>query len=273
MSDLGAKLRQAREAKGLTLDDLFEQTKIQVRLLKALEEEEYHLFPGEVYARGALRNYAETVGLDYKEVLALYQGAQAAEEKAEPLAPQEKEKEKRETLQVIRPRRKPSRRRKPFLTFLLVLAILVSLVYLADLLLDSRDPGPVPDDPVTQDPFPDPEPDPDEPGEDPEPEPEPVITLEKPNPNREEYRLLGAETLELELSFRADCWLGVFIGDDRVSAGTYRRGQTFTYSSDRDLRVRLGNPGGVQSFLVNGQPINVRSTDRPYSITISLVKP
>ena len=43
MSELGNRLREAREEKGLTLDDLEEMTKIQKRYLKGIEEGNYDL--------------------------------------------------------------------------------------------------------------------------------------------------------------------------------------------------------------------------------------
>lgn len=64
MSELGNRLREAREEKGLTLDDLEEMTKIQKRYLKGIEEGNYDLIPGKFYVRAFIKQYAETVGLD-----------------------------------------------------------------------------------------------------------------------------------------------------------------------------------------------------------------
>ncbi len=70
MGELGDRLRQAREAKGLTLEEVEEATKIRRRFLRALEEEDYTQLPGEVFIRGFLRNYALALGLDPEEILA-----------------------------------------------------------------------------------------------------------------------------------------------------------------------------------------------------------
>jgi transcriptional regulator with XRE-family HTH domain len=58
------KLRAAREAKGLDLYRAERDTKIRVRFLSALENGDYAELPGDVYARGFLRNYATYLGLD-----------------------------------------------------------------------------------------------------------------------------------------------------------------------------------------------------------------
>lgn len=71
MGELGDRLRQAREAKGLSLEQLEEITRIRRRYLQALEEEDLGQLPGQVFVRGFLRNYAVAVGLDPQEILAI----------------------------------------------------------------------------------------------------------------------------------------------------------------------------------------------------------
>jgi cytoskeletal protein RodZ len=73
MEEIGEILRQAREAKGLSLAQVEEATKIRSTYLQALEEGEYHLLPAAVYVRGFLKNYAQYLGMDPQEVLSLYQ--------------------------------------------------------------------------------------------------------------------------------------------------------------------------------------------------------
>lgn len=68
MTELGQKLKEAREAKGLSLDQLQEMTKIQKRYLVSIEEGNYSALPGEFYVRGFIKQYAEAVGLDPEEI-------------------------------------------------------------------------------------------------------------------------------------------------------------------------------------------------------------
>ncbi|MET3576781.1 RodZ family helix-turn-helix domain-containing protein [Bhargavaea ullalensis] len=72
MSELGARLKQARKEKGYSLDDLQELTKIQKRYLSAIEEGDFGIMPGTFYVRAFIKQYAEAVGLDPDEMLALY---------------------------------------------------------------------------------------------------------------------------------------------------------------------------------------------------------
>jgi cytoskeletal protein RodZ len=72
MEEIGKLLREVREEKGLTLDDISRETKIQKKYLSALEEGDFSLFSGEIYIKGALRNYAQAVGINVSEILSLY---------------------------------------------------------------------------------------------------------------------------------------------------------------------------------------------------------
>lgn len=72
MADIGEKLREAREAKGLSIADVEQATKIQSRYLTAIEHDEFDKLPGDFYVRAFIRQYAQIVGLDGKELLSDY---------------------------------------------------------------------------------------------------------------------------------------------------------------------------------------------------------
>ena len=66
---IGKTLRDARIAKGFTIDDLQQTTKIQKRYLIAIEEERFDDLPGDFYVRAFIKQYADTVDLDGAELL------------------------------------------------------------------------------------------------------------------------------------------------------------------------------------------------------------
>src|SRR5262249_27446007 len=59
---IGARLRAAREAKGLTVLQAAEKLHADTRILEALETEDFAVLGAEVYVRGPLRRYAELLG-------------------------------------------------------------------------------------------------------------------------------------------------------------------------------------------------------------------
>jgi len=60
----GAQLRAAREAAGLSLDQVAQQLKLAPRQVRALEEENFGMLPGRTFTRGFMRNYARLLNLD-----------------------------------------------------------------------------------------------------------------------------------------------------------------------------------------------------------------
>ncbi|MCO5386869.1 helix-turn-helix domain-containing protein [Desulfosporosinus sp.] len=72
MAGEGQMLRLAREDKEWSLLHTEEITKIRVRYIQALEEEEYGILPGATYAKGYLRTYAKQLGLNPDEIVELY---------------------------------------------------------------------------------------------------------------------------------------------------------------------------------------------------------
>src|SRR5579884_1972656 len=61
---MGGSFREARVRRGLELDAVQKALRIRRRYLEALEHDRFEQLPGEVYARGFLREYAEFLGLD-----------------------------------------------------------------------------------------------------------------------------------------------------------------------------------------------------------------
>lgn len=64
MDKVAQLLRSVREAKGVTLREVEEVTKIRCKYLLALEEEDYRNLPDWVYTAGFLRSYARFLDLD-----------------------------------------------------------------------------------------------------------------------------------------------------------------------------------------------------------------
>ena len=64
MSNLGSRLKQAREARGIDLREIAAATKISVTNLEALERNDFSRLPGGIFSRSFVRAYALAVDLD-----------------------------------------------------------------------------------------------------------------------------------------------------------------------------------------------------------------
>lgn len=78
MASLGQYLRQARERRGVSLDDIARVTRIRRPHLEALEADRYGDLPAAPFVRGFLAAYAKQVGLPADDVLARYQAMGSA---------------------------------------------------------------------------------------------------------------------------------------------------------------------------------------------------
>jgi hypothetical protein len=61
---VGDTLREAREKRGVAIEDVAASTKIQPRQLRAIEAEDWDALPGEFYASRFIHTYAQYLGLD-----------------------------------------------------------------------------------------------------------------------------------------------------------------------------------------------------------------
>ena len=62
--EAGAALRQEREKRHISLEEVANQLKISPRQLKALEEGDVDSLPHQAYAKGFIRSYASWLGLN-----------------------------------------------------------------------------------------------------------------------------------------------------------------------------------------------------------------
>src|SRR5262245_31343265 len=83
MTNFGASFKKAREAKGISLDQIAMDTRISTRFLRAIENEEFHLLPGGIFNRGFVRAYAERVGLDPDQAVGDYERLSGVRDSAE----------------------------------------------------------------------------------------------------------------------------------------------------------------------------------------------
>jgi cytoskeleton protein RodZ len=72
MCELGKRLRESREAKGLELAQAAELLRVRRNILEALEDCRFDQLPEPALARGYLKRYAQLLGLDPAPLLALY---------------------------------------------------------------------------------------------------------------------------------------------------------------------------------------------------------
>ena len=61
-SSFGEQLRLAREARGISLREISEQTRISTRYLEAIEADDYKRLPGGIFNKSFIKAYAKYIG-------------------------------------------------------------------------------------------------------------------------------------------------------------------------------------------------------------------
>ncbi len=241
MQELGQTLRAAREAKGLTLADAEESTRIRLRYLEALEAGDTKPLPVRVYAEGFLRNYAIFLGLPAPELLArfrrAYDGASAETTVVRP------------AVQLVN---LPPRRRSPL--FVALVLILVALVITIGWYTVPALGIPLPFPPVdgataTATAAPDVAPSPTPLTE--------TTTTATPEPLPTSEPAAGAEPtptaaptavppVVVEARFTALTWLRVTVDGRLDFEGFFQAGTTRTWTGTRAVAMVCGNAGGTE---------------------------
>jgi cytoskeleton protein RodZ len=77
----GTRLRKARLARGLSLSDVAEATRIRPEKLAALEADDFSQFPSQAYGRGFLNIYGKHLNVDVSDQAATLEGHSAIHHK------------------------------------------------------------------------------------------------------------------------------------------------------------------------------------------------
>ncbi|HAE21187.1 MAG TPA: hypothetical protein DCG47_02535 [Spirochaetaceae bacterium] len=80
MNAIGEQFKAAREARGLSLDQVADETNIAKRFISAMEAEDFSVFPGDPYIIGFLRNYSDYLSLDSQAIVQSFRGLRIQEQ-------------------------------------------------------------------------------------------------------------------------------------------------------------------------------------------------
>ena len=69
---VGSTLRQQREKKRMSIAEVSRVTRIPVSTLESIEQDHFDDLPGEVFVKGFLKSYAQSVGLEADDIVARY---------------------------------------------------------------------------------------------------------------------------------------------------------------------------------------------------------
>lgn len=273
MAELGQQLREAREARGLSVDDVARGTRIRAAYIRALEEERFAELPAPVYVRGFLRNYATFLGLDAEELI-----GELEQERGSAFQPQHRPKPQQFSAPVWRG---PSPRGMVGALLLVLLVAFIAFIFRQyseftasrSTSVFAASPSPTPLTLIaTAVPFPTVTPIPTLPAS-PAPTATAVVTqavipstatvahptaVPPPPPPSPTPKATATQTAPLVLTLKAlsDSWVRVTVDGQVAFEGTLLPGTTRAWDGANFITVRFGNAGGV-NVTFNGKPEGV----------------
>ena len=240
MEGIGGILRDARERKNATFEQIEDATKIKKRYLQALEHEEWDQLPGQVYAKGFLRTYARYLGLDEQpinELYALSVSGKDGKASAAALAQEERQlkgktKKKQREMKEVDLHNKPKIKMIYILCFLSVLVLLFCVWAYKNYHLDETEAERPASPPIIQ------------------PQPQQPVYVPPPEPDPEPTPVIPT-SMTLSLTATEACWLRLRDNGDLVYENTMRSGDTLEFPELERIELLLGNAGGV-TLAING---------------------
>lgn len=235
---IGETLRAARQDRGRSVEEVAQVLRTRSDYLRALEDERFEVFGGDIYAKGFLRNYATELGLDPQPLLETYRREHGEHDEGTVLV---------SSGAATRPN--PRGAPPPWIAWVLVAVVVIAGLAFIGTLGSGRTPEQASQDPTSPPPAPvqseDPADDAEEEAdgqEDPEPDPDPTPTFE------------GVEVL---LALEESTWMRVTIDGSVVLEETVPAGETRAFGGEGadEVVVRFGNAGGVRAQ-VNGEEVD-----------------
>jgi cytoskeleton protein RodZ len=225
MASLGQELKRERELRGISLREIADSTRINLRFLQALEEDRLDVIPGAFFVRAILRSYAKSIGIDEHQVLNKYQEVYTFEEQLQYGESPERPKTRPKPLS-------PLFSRKSIRIAALAAGIIgLGLVLIYALLLAPEKKPSVPvksTQPAAQVVVPE-------------------LTPPEPKPVAEEIK-----GLRLEMTFIEKTWLHIYADGQSIWDGTKYKGESLEVRAEREVRLNIGNAGGPD-LTINGQ--------------------
>lgn len=248
---VGEVLRREREKQGLSIADVAEETSIRNVYLEAIEQGNYDALPGDVYAKGFIRNYSKFLQIDGDQLIREYDAERNIVKEVQPIDAVQAEPEpapKRSLWKKSAPAVQPSnpepakqstnlfasgddyrnrleREKKSgsrmFLMFLGVVVVFLGAVYIA--FMDDGSDKPA------------------------KPTVKQEQTVEKKAEPAKKY-----DGVEIKAKFLENCWISVSIDGKAEFEGTIEKGKEMTWNGKESVKLRAGNAGGVE-ITYNGQ--------------------
>lgn len=223
LRELGSQIRQVREEKSISIDEVATKTRIQARLLVAIEEGNFDNLPEPVYIQGLIKQFAEALGLNGREYAAAFPtGTQTY---------------------TINPswRQLPAAQLRPLHLYIIYILLIIASISGLSYLIDQRSAQKNTQQQTTQQQV-----KPESAAAEPEAKLGSVNSPASPEASQQSSQTQPqTEPVEVKASIKQKSWMQVISDGETVYQGNLAKGQTQTWTAQKQLTLKVGNAGGV----------------------------
>ena len=237
---IGDLLRRERERQNLSIKDIEKATSIRALYIDAIEKGEYKTLPGEVYAKGFVRNYANYLKLNANEIVNAFNEEMHPQEELQDAAGSSSAEEARQEQSAERNREEyrgpkitslesyPMEKKSHGVRNALMVAAAVFVVAFAALIAFGGDEEPS------------------------APAPRAKTQTQQGQKQTEAAPKPAADSVEVKLSFTDRCWTEVVVDGKTEFEGTAEKGKVLTLKGKDKVRITAGNAGAL-NYSLNGK--------------------
>ncbi len=236
MSEIGKILKEAREQKNITLEEVEKSTKIRQYYIKSLEEDKFENLPGKVYATGFLKTYANYLNIPteklVKELKEKFKSSDTNIDELKLSEVKEKNLNKNPISLNIR--------KLIFTIFIIGLFVFVYMIYnnidfnKSNISNNKNSEELIYNDQIQEN-----------------NENQLEVNENKGNDIQNIDKIEGVN-LELSALKNDKCWIRVIIDGEFTYEGTLSNGMVKKFKGEKEIRVKFGNPAGLK-IVFNGK--------------------
>ena len=260
------KLKQKRQELGYNLEQISENTKIDIKFLRAIEEGNFDILPS-TYIKLFLKSYAEELGISAPEILEQfdkYKFTAGLDEKKE--QPEQSSDTTVNKLSIT-----PGTNKKNLTTIALIIVIFFVLIFFLKKAIDSGGGQESDTMPLNVSEIPIEEEKVDTTREEktekaaPEDLPDTMITE-----NQEETsETVTSDSLLLEATFQDTCWMNVIIDNSDTLDAIYIEDNQEDWMAAENFVIKIGKPEAIETLNLNGRDLGPVGNDTPVILFIN----
>ncbi|MDR9404122.1 MAG: DUF4115 domain-containing protein [Halothece sp. Uz-M2-17] len=214
LKEIGSQMRQVRTEKSVSIDEVATKTRIQARLLVAIEEGNLEHLPEPVYIQGLIKQFADALGLNGLE----YAGAFPTGKQTYAISPSW--------------RQLPAAQLRPLHLYVIYILLIVASVSGLSYLIEQRSAQDnteqqTSQEEVTIEPVPE--------------QSTQQLAIANPQPTQDSK----VHPVELKVSVKKDAWVRITRDGEKLYEGMLSAGNNKTWTAEEALTLRTGNAGGV----------------------------